>query len=104
MGEEARIAELAREIVAEGLSVREVERRVRESVRATKSGRSASATPNDARSAEVRHLEDRLRKHLGTDARIVQSGKERGELRIPFYNADDFERLLDLLIGASSHT
>ena len=55
----------------------------------------------DARSAEVRHLEDQLRRHLGTDAKIVQSGKERGELRIPFYSADDFERLLDLLLGAN---
>ena len=103
MGDETRIADLAREIVAQGLSVREVERRVRESVRATKSGPSASATRGDARSAEVRHLEDRLRKHLGTDARILQSGKERGELRIPFYSADDFERLLELLMGTSSH-
>lgn len=106
MGDEARIAELAREVVAQGLSVREVERRVREGVRAggKKSGSAGMATTPgapDARSAEVRHLEDQLRKHLGTDAKIVQSGKERGELRIPFYSADDFERLLDLLLGAN---
>lgn len=104
MGDEARIAELAREVVAQGLSVREVERRVREGVRAggKKTGGAGMATPqgaSDARSAEVRHLEDQLRKHLGTDAKIVQSGKERGEMRIPFYSADDFERLLDLLLG-----
>jgi len=110
IGDEARIAELAREVVAQGLSVREVERRVRENVRSgpKKSGAAvgaAGAAPmagaTDARSAEVRHLEDQLRKHLGTDARIVQSGKERGELRIPFYSADDFERLLELLLGAN---
>jgi len=106
MGDESRIAELAREVVAQGLSVREVERRVREGVRAggKQSGSAGLATSPgaaDARSAEVRHLEDRLRKHLGTDAKIVQSGKERGELRIPFYSADDFERLLDLLLGAN---
>jgi ParB family chromosome partitioning protein len=106
IGDEARIAELAREVVAQGLSVREVERRVRENVRSgpKKSGAAGGAPvagATDARSAEVRHLEDQLRKHLGTDARIVQSGKERGELRIPFYSADDFERLLDLLLGAN---
>jgi len=106
IGDEVRIAELAREVVAQGLSVREVERRVREGVRAgsKKSGGAGLATTpgaTDARSAEVRHLEDQLRKHLGTDAKIVQSGKERGELRIPFYSADDFERLLDLLLGAN---
>ena len=38
--------------------------------------------------------------HHATVGKIVQSGKERGELRIPFYSADDFERVLDLLLGA----
>ena len=104
MGDDARIADLAREVVANGLSVREVERRVREEARGPKapSVPSAAAAPAgaDARSAEVRHLEDQLRKHLGTDVRIAQSGKERGEIRVPFYSADDFERVLDLLLGA----
>ncbi len=106
MGDETRIADLAREVVAQGLSVREVERRVREDARGgAKKGGTGGSLPAtggaDARSAEVRHLEDQLRKHLGTDARIVQSGKERGEVRIPFYSGDDFERLLDLILGAN---
>ena len=105
IGDESRIADLAREVVTQGLSVREVERRVREDARSgpkkgATGGTSVPGTP-DARSAEVRHLEDQLRKHLGTDAKIVQSGKERGELRIPFYSGDDFERLFDLLLGAN---
>ena len=105
IGDELRIADLAREVVAHGLSVRDVERRVREDARSGPKKGATSGTPApgaaDARSAEVRHLEDQLRKHLGTDAKIVQSGKERGELRIPFYSGDDFERLLDLLLGAN---
>lgn len=107
MGDEARIADLAREVVAQGLSVREVERRVREDARGGKratgaAGSAAITTPGgDPRSAEVRHLEDQLRKQLGTDVKIVQSGKERGELRVPFYSGDDFERLMDLLLGAN---
>lgn len=100
IGDETQIAMLAREVVAQGLSVREVERRVRESLRG-KSKASAPATTNgaDRRSAEVRHLEDRLRKHLGTDVRIRQAGGDKGELRVPFYSADDFERLLELILG-----
>lgn len=98
IGDEMRIAELAKDVVAQGLSVREVERRVRElASSATKTGPKKGVSTADARSAEVRHLEDRLRKRFGTDVRIQQSGKERGELRIPFYSADDFERLLELL-------
>lgn len=101
MGDESRIADLAREVVAQGLSVREVERRVREAAQAQgkKPSTGATGTTGDVRSAEVRRLEDRLRKHLGTDLKILQSGKERGELRVPFYSADDFERLVALILG-----
>ncbi|MFN0100006.1 MAG: ParB/RepB/Spo0J family partition protein [Gemmatimonadaceae bacterium] len=101
MGDESRIADLAREVVALGLSVREVERRVRETAQAhgKKPSAAGSGTTGDVRSAEVRRLEDRLRKHLGTDLKILQSGKERGELRVPFYSADDFERLVALILG-----
>lgn len=103
IGNEMRIAELAKEIVARGLSVREVEHRVREqTIAATGSGKAAAKrTTVDNRSAEVRHLEDQLRKRLGTDVRIRQSGPETGELRIPFYSIDDFARLVDLLGSGS---
>ena len=98
LGDTTKMADLARVIVAEGLSVRDVEQRVRSEAKPRAAGK--HATPTDARSAEVRRLEDELRKHLGTDARILQSGKSpKGELRIPFYNAEDFERLLELLLG-----
>lgn len=106
IGDETRIADLARDAVAQGLSVREVERQVRETT--TKDGsrpkRAATSTPAapDQRSAEVRRLEDRLRKHFGTDVKITQAGTSTGEIRLPFYSADDFERLMELLIGPYS--
>lgn len=108
IGDELRIASLAKDVVSQGLSVREVERRVRELVNGASGaggtrktgGSGASADGADVRSAEVRRLEDALRKRFGTDVRIAQAGKERGEVRIPFYSADDFERLLELLGGA----
>lgn len=98
LGDATQMAELARGVVAEGLSVREVEQRVRDRGRAGR--RSRPSTAPDARSAEVRRIEERLRRQLGTDARIVQSGKSpKGELRIPFYSADDFARVLELILG-----
>ena len=42
-----------------------------------------------------------LRRRLQTDAKVHLSAKNAGELRIPFYSADDLERLLDLVLGAS---
>lgn len=101
LGEPAQMADLARIVVAEGLSVREVEQRVRASGNSKKTA--AQTKSVDARSAEVRRIEDRLRRALGTDAKIVQAGKsEKGELRIPFYNNEDFERVLELILGPES--
>lgn len=98
LGDAAQMAELARSVVADGLSVREVEQRVRDQGRAGRGPR--PTTSPDTRSAEVRRIEERLRRQLGTDARIVQAGKSaKGELRIPFYNAEDFERVLELILG-----
>ena len=94
---EREIAELARETVARGLSVREVERRVRE---APAQKRPKSAKP-EVRSAEARQIEQQLRRRLGTDVEIVLSAKEKGTIRIPFYSADDLERILDLVLGPS---
>lgn len=93
------IAELAREVVARGLSVRDVERKVRESVPAKRSAN--GRTPKgDRRDPEVRRIEDQLRRLLQTDVTVALSGKERGEIRIAFYSADDLQRTLELLLGA----
>lgn len=101
LGDATRMADLARIAVADGLSVRDVEQRVRTAVPAKASKKSAAAT--DPRSAEVRDLEDRLRRRLGTDVHIVQAGKKsKGELRIAFYNDEDFERLMELILGPES--
>jgi ParB family chromosome partitioning protein len=93
---EREIAAAANEIVARGLTVRDVERMARE-------GGTRAAPPDatrvDTRSAEVRRIEDQLRRKLQTDVRVAVSGKEKGELRIPFYSADDLERVLELLLG-----
>lgn len=98
LGDAMQMADLARSVVAEGLSVREVEQRVRVAARRAKPARQAAA--GDTRSAEVRRLEERLRLRLGTDVRIVQAGKSaKGELRIPFYSVEDFERVLELILG-----
>lgn len=100
LGEPNEMADLAREVVANGLSVRDVEQRVRlkSGPKKTKNGGSTGSAPSA--SAEVRRIEDRLRRRLGTDVRIVQAGKSpKGELRIPFYTHEDFERVLELILG-----
>ncbi len=101
LGDDHRIIELAKMIVAEGLNVREVERRVREAGTKRSAARAASPRAELKRPPEVARIEDELRKRLQTDAKVHLKSKNAGELRIPFFSADDLERLLDIMLGAS---
>lgn len=90
-------ANLAREAVAQGLSVREVEDRVR-------GGRMPERRPRlkkgVGQAPEVRRVEDALRRHLGTDVRVSLRAKGKGQLHIAFYSNEDLARLLELILGA----
>lgn len=93
--DEHAIVDLARQAAAERLSVREVERRVREGVGRPPKPRAPVA--RDERPAEVRRIEQHLRQHFGTDVDIHLADADRGEIRLAFYSADDFQRLVELL-------
>ena len=100
LGDDRRMADLARRAAEEGLSVRAVEEEVRrkrgagEPPRSKSSARAAAGTD-----AHVRHLETELQRHLGTAVRIHATGGNAGRIEIPFYGDQDFERLLELLLG-----
>lgn len=102
LGGEREMADLARETAEQGLSVRAVEERVR-----TRRGApaAAQASPREAdppADPHVRHLEEELQRALGTAVRIRVGGGRSGRIEIPFYNADDFDRVLELLLGAEA--
>jgi ParB family transcriptional regulator, chromosome partitioning protein len=91
------ISTLAREIVDEGLTVREIERRLREFSgprTGKKPGRPRSA---DRLPAEVKRIESRIRRFLQTDITISVSKNNQGSLTIHFYSADDLERILEVM-------
>jgi len=90
------ITSLAREVVTEGLTVREIESRLRGvgTHRSKKTGRPRAI---DRQSPEAKRIEERLRRFLQTDAAIKVGPKNRGTLTIHFYSADDLERLLELM-------
>jgi ParB family chromosome partitioning protein len=91
-----RIVALAEEIVTEGLTVREIERRLR-SVDAPTKKKTGRPRSVDRQSPEVRQVEDRLRRFLQTDVVVKVAPGDRGTLTLHFYSADDLERLLDVL-------
>src|SRR5678816_2136928 len=81
--DEARITTFARLTVQKGWSAREVEQRVREIGITDKVGTKAKRgrpTKVDSRPAEVRNLEQRLRKHLQTDVAITLKSANRGTM------------------------
>lgn len=104
--DEVRQLELAREIVAAQLSVREAEARARATATDSAAPVQPTATTTTVAPAEspyadpaTKRIEELLRKHLQTDVRIQTLGNDRGVVRISFYSPDDLERLLDLVIG-----
>jgi ParB family chromosome partitioning protein len=101
LGDDHRIVDLAKAIITEGLNVREVERRVREAGTKRAAKRGEAAHVESKRPPEAARIEQELRRRLQTNAKVHLTSKNAGELRIPFYSADDLERLLDLVLGAS---
>jgi ParB family chromosome partitioning protein len=105
LAEQAEMVTLARQAVDEGWSVREMEARVRGDLPASPTA--SAAAPRRARpnartvTADVRRVEDALRKHLGTDVRVTTRRRGRGFLTVSYYNNDDLARLLELILGHS---
>ncbi len=103
--QEQAIAELARQIVANDLSVREVERRVRLAAphrarreRVTRRQRSGGGNP------ETKRIADDLRRRLQTDVHLRLDGAEKGRIEIAFYSLDDLDRVLEIILGRPQET
>jgi ParB family chromosome partitioning protein len=90
--------EIAEEIIEKGLSVREVERRVK----------TFSMPPEEAKSKKVashtdpntRAAEDRLRRALGTRIKILRKGRG-GTLEIAFFSEEELSRIYEILLRGS---
>jgi ParB family chromosome partitioning protein len=85
---------LAHSAVSKGWSVREAERQAR---RAARGDDAPSKKKSSAKSANVRDLERRLSRALGSTTTIHESGKERGQIRINYASFDELDRLIEKL-------
>jgi ParB family chromosome partitioning protein len=94
---------LAREAAEQGWSVREVEARAKGNGGSTAASAAPalapSRSPQRMPSADVRRVEDALRKRLGTDVRLTSRRRGRGFLSISYYSNDDLARVLELILG-----
>lgn len=85
---------LARRVVRENLSVREVE----EIVRSMAQPHVPRETKKIIRKREplIEELEEKLKKALGTKV-IIKPGKKKGKIEIEYYTGEDLERFMELL-------
>jgi len=99
---EREMLELAREIVAKGLTVRDVEQRARETspTSSSRTTRRKTGERPSGLNAELKRLQDELRRYLQTDVTITVGDRERGKIEIAFYSNDDLERVLDLVLAS----
>jgi ParB family chromosome partitioning protein len=104
--EEAQL-HLHRQILDKGLSVRDVERLVRERkdrpARAERAAAEAKASANGALTPrdrlEIEALEARLREHLGTRVEIRHRGDGGGTIEVSYFSLEDLERVVELMAG-----
>lgn len=91
------IIALAKDILRDSLTVRELERRLRQVSGLAKGKKAGRPKKGDRQSPEARRIEDRLRRFLQTDVAVNVGSKNKGSLTVHFYSADDLERLLDVM-------
>lgn len=93
--------QVAKEIIARGLSVHAAEALIKQAQAETAqphgepSESPARANPN--KTAHVQGLEDELRQKMGLKVEIRVKAKEKGQIVLSFESNDDFERLMELL-------
>jgi ParB family chromosome partitioning protein len=86
--------DIYKDILSKGLSVRQVEQAV---AKYKKKPTKKSKKKEEELSPELRRIQDRLTSHFGTKVKIKSGSGEKGEFIIPYFSADDFERILELL-------
>jgi ParB family transcriptional regulator, chromosome partitioning protein len=92
---------MARKIIDQDLSVRAVERLMRQIE--DRKDRPKQSSKVRSQDANVRAAETRLRRQFGTQVRIVQNpGATSGRIEFEFYNAPDLDRLYRLLLPAQT--
>jgi ParB family chromosome partitioning protein len=85
---------LAQRAAAKGWSVRETERQARRSSHA-QDGTTSPKKPS--KSANVRDLEQRLSRAIGSSTTLHETGKEQGHIRIAYASFDELDRIIEKL-------
>jgi ParB family chromosome partitioning protein len=99
LSDQDRVIDLARAAAKDGLSVREVERRVRQRRVGARGKRPAGKEAEGYSSSYAARAEQALARALGTSVRVRLDGADRGRIEVPFRDAEDFERIVEVIVG-----
>lgn len=97
LGGEPEIKRAAAEVMSRKLSVRQTEQLVRKQKEGGQQAKAAPTGKSRRESAEVRSIEERLQRALGTKVRLVDNGKGKGRLEIDFFSYEELDRLLAVM-------
>ncbi len=90
--------QIAKKIVKENLSVREVEKLIKTL------GQPKKEKASKARNEELEHIyeeiAEKMKRALGTKVNIVSKENGAGKIEIEFFSNDDFDRVTDLIMKA----
>src|SRR4030095_8299981 len=87
----------ARQIIANDLSVRSTEDIVRKKTSTGSAKRQSASRPTD--DPNIRAAENKLRRALGTQVRILEDPTGSGKLEIGFFNREDLDRLYSIIMN-----
>lgn len=90
---------LAYSVIAEGWTVRQIEKAVRDIVQGTADRpEKPPAPPIDP---NVRAAIDEMQRALGTRVRIFEKAKGKGSIEIEYYSPDDLDRIYSIITGSN---
>lgn len=87
--------EIARKVVDEKLSVRDVEKLVKNLNKPVKEKKPVPV--DESLEAVYQNIEENLKQRLSTKVNITPKGNGAGKIEIEFYSHDDLEKIMDLL-------
>ncbi len=85
-----------KEVIQNGLSVRQTEELVRKMYTAEKNGAVKSSVKTDLPPA-YRKIEDNLSSHFGTKVKMVHNKKGYGSISIEYYSLEELNKILDAM-------
>ena len=88
-------SEIAKRIIDEKLSVRDVEKLVKNLGKPVKNKKVISS--DKSLEAIYKDIEENLKQKLSTKVSITSKGNGTGKIEIEFYSHDDLEKIMDLL-------